>query len=39
MADALIIRAAEADEHPFYERIGFERHGYSFRLNLLRGAA
>jgi GNAT superfamily N-acetyltransferase len=25
--------------HAFYERIGFERHGYSFRLNLLRGAA
>ena len=25
--------------HAFYERIGFERHGYSFRMNLLRGAA
>lgn len=25
--------------HAFYERIGFERHGYSFRFNLLRGAA
>jgi GNAT superfamily N-acetyltransferase len=25
--------------HLFYQKIGFERHGFSFRLNLLRGAA
>jgi len=31
--------ARRARAHAFYERIGFERHGYSFRLHLLRGAA
>jgi GNAT superfamily N-acetyltransferase len=30
--------AKRARAHAFYESLGFERHGYSFRVNLERGA-